>query len=192
MKQLSYSTAEDIEKIPNVDLAIVRFRSNQNYNTATLGNSKYVTEGSGVYVAGYPDPGLAIRRNFEFTSSEVSSRLDDDESDDESDDGQIKRVDLGYAIVYTAVTKTGMSGGPVFDVSGRLIAIHGEGDKDGPAKGKDGFNAGIPIQTFLSEILKSVPDAQRKLGLNLDMSEPGVFPGIVGTRAEESKVPPEK
>jgi len=86
----------------------------------------------------------------------------------------------GYTLVYDAATKTGNSGGPVFDNSGKVIGIHGQGDRDksdprgsetivkrkpiipvkkpafrqketgASAEGKTGFNAAIPINTFYS------------------------------------------
>jgi len=73
------STERDIQKLKGVDLAVVEFTSDRNYRTARLGDSDYTTEGSGVYIAGFPSPGAAIKRRvFQFTCSLVSSRLDKD------------------------------------------------------------------------------------------------------------------
>ncbi|MTJ06556.1 serine protease [Anabaena sp. UHCC 0204] len=183
-QKISISTEQDIQRLPGVDLAIVKFRSEHKFNTATLGNSDHTTEGAGVYVSGFPNPGQAItRRVFQFTSSLVSSRLDGDTVAGEEDTG----VDDGYAISYTATTRAGMSGGPVFDVSGRVVGIHGRGDRDempklaassqgsqesGPQRvpDKTGFNLAIPIQTFLRKL---APSAIYKLGMTFDKSEPG-------------------
>jgi S1-C subfamily serine protease len=60
-------------------------------------------------------------------------------------------------LVHNANTYIGNSGGPIFDSNGRLIAIHGLADASGLLSDsvsstiqKTGFNAAIPINTFLS------------------------------------------
>ncbi len=188
-EKILVSTGNDIQKLQGgVDLAIVKFRSDRQYQVATLGDSNYTTEGAGVYIAGFPNPGAAIKRRvFQFTSSLVSSRLDADgvEGEAESQD-----LEGGYAISYTNVTRAGMSGGPVFDVAGRVVGIHGKGDRDRPlsnesssetgpsntlpAVGNDktGFNLGIPIRSFL----KLMSNTSR-MGIRFDGSEPGALPG---------------
>jgi len=90
-------------------------------------------------------------RNFEFSPGFVTSRLPN-----HSD---------GYTLRYNAVTKGGMSGGPVFDGEGRVVGVHGEGDLDydrvtdrdrkvitGLAITKTGFNSAIPINTFIAKL----------------------------------------
>ncbi|MCD8488467.1 serine protease [Oscillatoria amoena NRMC-F 0135] len=193
----------DIQKLPNLDLAIVRFKSDRAYKTATLGDSDYTTEGAGVYIAGFPNPGEAIqRRVFQFTSSLVSSRLDQEIAvEGEESSGPLPG---GYALVYTNITRAGMSGGPVFDVAGRVVGIHGMGDgeqivgTDPNARPgqeaaraartinlKTGFNLGIPIQSFL----EAMPNARRNLSLNFDRSAPGVLPGggLIALRGGQSQ-----
>ncbi|MBK1989144.1 trypsin-like peptidase domain-containing protein [Sphaerospermopsis aphanizomenoides BCCUSP55] len=183
-QKISISTEKDIQRLPGVDLAVVRFRSEHKFNTATLSDSDYATEGAGIYVSGFPNPGQAIKKRvFQFTSSLVSSRLDGDAVAGEEDTA----VDNGYAISYTATTRAGMSGGPVFDVAGRVVGIHGRGDREeapkrvassasnqesGPQRvpDKTGFNLAIPTQTFLRKL---APNAIYKLGMKLDKSEPG-------------------
>lgn len=61
-------------------------------------------------------------------------------------------------MVYTNVTRAGMSGGPVFNDDGKVVGIHGlaegrevvlpgyQGDR---SVIKAGFNLGIPINTFV-------------------------------------------
>lgn len=89
-------------------------------------------------------------RNFEFSPGFVTSRLNDHPR--------------GYTLRYNALTRGGMSGGPVFDSEGRVIAIHGEGDRDydtvadeqgnpnGRVATKTGFNAAIPINIFITKL----------------------------------------
>jgi serine protease Do len=161
----------NIKIIPNVDLAEITFESPYTFAIGTLGNSEYADEGSPVYVAGFPKPGKAIKRiALQFTGGMVSSRLD--ESDNSSKDRN-----NGYDLSYTNITRVGMSGGPVFDAAGRIVAIHGQGDRNNQAPGeetssgfasdeKTGFNLGIPIQTFL----KLQPQASTIVGARIDKS----------------------
>jgi tetratricopeptide (TPR) repeat protein/V8-like Glu-specific endopeptidase len=128
------------------DLAIVTFDSSDHYPTAVVGDSDQAAMGTDVYVAGYPAVGgrSGIERDFEFTKGSVTSR-------------PVKRAQ-GYTLRYSALTRGGMSGGPVFDANGRVIGIHGQGDTEGSIQSeagdsiaiKSGFNAAIPINTFLS------------------------------------------
>jgi V8-like Glu-specific endopeptidase len=172
-----------IERLKDADLAIVRFKSDRLYAVAPLGNSDFVTEGSGVYISGFPNPGATIRRRvFQFTASLVSSRLD--LAEDIVEGEEIEPIEGGYAIVYTNITRAGMSGGPVFDVAGRVVGIHGLGDGDRIAGTdnstsqtetgsvtnfvKSGFNLGIPIHTFIQQM----PEYQ-KFGIAYQPHAPG-------------------
>ena len=160
-----------VKIIPNVDLAIVSFESSYTFAVGTIGNSEYADEGSPVYVAGFPKPGKAIKRiALQFTGGMVSSRLD------QSDNNPQERNN-GYDLSYTNITRVGMSGGPVLDAAGRIVAIHGQGDRNNqgpgeetsigiPIEEKTGFNLGIPIQTFL----KFHPQAGMSIGAKVDKS----------------------
>ncbi|MTJ13646.1 trypsin-like serine protease [Anabaena sp. UHCC 0187] len=211
-QKISISTDKDIQRLPGVDLAIVKFRSEDKFNTATLGDSDHTNEGSGVYVSGFPNPDLAIRKRvFQFTSSLVSGRLDGDTVVGEEDTA----VDDGYAISYTAVTRAGMSGGPVFDVEGRVVGIHGRGGREldeidenslqiasqggsqetgsqsspvikTSSEIKTGFNLAIPIKTFLKKL---APNSIYKLGMKFDKSEPGTVLAFNNTRGGNPKDP---
>ena len=100
----------------------------------------------------------------------VSSRLD------ESDSNPQERNN-GYDLSYTNITRVGMSGGPVFDAAGRIVAIHGQGDRNNQIPGeetssgiisdeKTGFNLGVPIQSFL----RFQPRANKMMGARVDKS----------------------
>jgi tetratricopeptide (TPR) repeat protein len=67
----------------------------------------------------------------------------------------------GYTVVYDAETLPGMSGGWTFDLNGRLLAVHGQGDLykentqaeevasntvKNEVNSKIGFNRGIPLR----------------------------------------------
>jgi tetratricopeptide (TPR) repeat protein len=136
------------------DLAVVTFNSAESYPVVTLGDSDRAAVGSEIFVFGYPANVLnnkyGSNRNFEFSPGFVTSRLDNHPR--------------GYTLRYNAVTRGGMSGGPVFDPEGRVIGIHGEGDRDydtvadgqgnrtGRVATKTGFNSAIPINLFISKL----------------------------------------
>ncbi len=147
-----------IQKINGVDLAIVKFTSDKNYQVAKMGTAK-TNEGQDVYVSGWPSNGAIgaaaggelIRQ---FTSGSIS--------------GFLPKPLNGYSMIYTNVTRSGMSGCPVLDTAGRLVGIHGMGDKEDArqliesglsqeaaiglaAKIKPGFNYAIPISVFLQK-----------------------------------------
>lgn len=150
------------------DLAIVTFEARENYPVATLGNSDDVKIGADIVVAGFPSifGKEGSSRTYAATPGKIVTMIPDGE--------------LGYTLVYNATTFIGNSGGPVFDNKGQVVAIHGLADSDDDyinrsevttkiyrfpfkkwiteqnetgitRKGqKTGFNAGIPINTFLS------------------------------------------
>jgi serine protease Do len=147
---------QNIVIIPNYDLAIISFQSPNNYQIASLTDSKNIRPLTIVFVAGFPLPGQAIQsQTFNITRGEISTINPGNES--------------GYDLVYTNITRAGMSGGPVLNQDGKLIGIHGraEGTKlaDGTAI-KEGFNLGIPLH----KLLESLPKLSAKLSLNLNLT----------------------
>lgn len=131
-----------------LDLAIVTFTAPEAYAVATFGDSAYATAGSNVYVSGYPlSVDINADREHEFTTGMITSIRKD--------------ASEGYGMRYQALTRRGMSGGPVFNTSGQLIGIHGQGDVIGSVKNetssipeplKTGFNAAIPIDSFVTSL----------------------------------------
>jgi tetratricopeptide (TPR) repeat protein len=117
----------------NLDLATLQFRSNQSYRVAKLGNSQALTAGVEVYVAGFPAATATIREGvLNFTKGEITANAS-------------KANQLGYSIIYNNATLPGMSGGPVLNDRGEVVAIHGQGDRAADGQ-KTGFNLGIPIE----------------------------------------------
>ncbi|MCA1992983.1 MAG: serine protease [Coleofasciculus sp. S288] len=164
--QLDYSK---VKRLPGVDLAVVEFTSDKDYKVAKLANSDTVTPGKSVFISGWPEPGNTGQVVRQFTYNRVSGFLD-------------QPVE-GYQMMYTNVTLPGMSGGPVVDAGGRVVAIHGMGDTADPQKLqmeglspeaatsiarqiKRGFNYAIPINTFLS----LAPQSGLYLGLQVENS----------------------
>ncbi|NMG60912.1 serine protease, partial [Geitlerinema sp. P-1104] len=147
------------------ELALVQFESSRDYPLATLGDSDQAQLASWIYVAGFPAAfdTVGANRDFYLTVGSFSGRK--------------QEVTEGYSMVHTAITRIGMSGGPIFDSDTRVIAIHGRGGMEvggevmietetGPGNRteteqenrtprvlevttKSGFNGGIPIATFM-------------------------------------------
>ena len=150
-------TAIRIQRLPkndrDIDLALIQFQSREQYPVAPMGESERAVVGSTIYVAGYPLPIVSgSERKLEFTAGIISSR--------------VGGASLGYGLRYQAVTRRGMSGGPVFDADGRVVGIHGQGDTVGtvmsPWNGqmeeiKTGLNAAIPIDTFTALLSPTKP-----------------------------------
>jgi S1-C subfamily serine protease len=143
----SYSlVATNIKATSDADLAIVKFQSPANYPIAKLGNVETASEGSVVYVSGFPLATTAITASiYNFTEGKVTANAS-------------RPLTGGYALVYSNNTLPGMSGGPVFNDAGETIAIHGKGDVQESNKAseindniriKTGFNLGIPMNTFM-------------------------------------------
>ncbi|WP_309741904.1 tetratricopeptide repeat-containing serine protease family protein, partial [Chamaesiphon sp. OTE_20_metabat_361] len=135
----------------NIDLAIVKFRSTVKYPTAKLGNSTILKSGMAIYVAGFPDTGKSksvTKPEFVFSTGKVSANSS-------------RKFEQGYSLVYSNETQPGMSGGPVLNSAGELVAIHGRGDRDNNNV-KTGFNLGIPIDLFAT--------VASNLGVNLGTS----------------------
>lgn len=138
------------------DLAVVTFESKTPYPVTKLGNPAKSSEGSTVYVSGFPVATQAITTSiYNFTEGKVTANASRPLAD-------------GYSLVYTNNTLPGMSGGPVFNDSGELIAIHGKGDVQAESQTseinqnvrvKTGFNLGITLST--------VSQQAKALGLTL-------------------------
>ena len=159
-----------IIKLPGVDLAILEFQSNKNYQVATLADYNYQAEFRHVFVSGWPEsrlpfaekerlfsPGLLINQDYElaFIKDPISN---------------------GYELFYNNITELGLSGGPVLDTQGRVIGIHGasEGAKiyneesNSMERVSIGFSYGIPINI----VLKLADKLNMGLNFQLENSPP--------------------
>ncbi|MBO9997833.1 MAG: serine protease [Cyanobacteria bacterium SID2] len=143
---LDYST---VQPLPTVDLALLQFTSDRDYDCATLGN--YPIEGDSPYLFVYGWPtreddgrltaGQAIDREFALALTRDP-------------------VDFGYTLFYTNVTEVGTSGAPILDSEGRVVGVHGRADGreiyredwGGWVRFKLGFSAGIPVETLLQAV----------------------------------------
>ena len=129
--------------VPGVDLAVLTFNSNKTYKLAEWGDSEKAAIGQIVYVAGAPGPSEAIhKRTLVVPEGKIM--------------GVVPDPFEGYALIYNNPKLPGISGGPVLDEAGRVIGIHGQGDRENGEK--TGYKLGIPIQMFLK------PDSQMAKG----------------------------
>ncbi|MFM6910170.1 MAG: serine protease, partial [Dolichospermum sp.] len=115
-----------------VDLAVVKFTSQDNYQVATLAD--YPTKDDEyMFTAGYPRLGEKISP-WRFTLGQIYSKetgffrtIQSDFKNNSSGTSLQAAISLtgGYELVYSSITFGGMSGGPVLDSQGRVIGIHG-------------------------------------------------------------------
>jgi hypothetical protein len=108
---------DSIQASPNVDLAVVTFPSAGEscpYPSLNLGDSDSLKKTDKVYISGYPD------------------RVGDGNLVPQFVRGFISGFEVlgkqGYGISYDASTFGGMSGRPVLDTSGKVVAVHGKTD----------------------------------------------------------------
>ncbi|MEM6401689.1 MAG: tetratricopeptide repeat-containing serine protease family protein [Cyanobacteria bacterium P01_D01_bin.116] len=151
-----------IKRFPQQDLALLTFKpegSSCPYKAIAVGNSDKVNIGDNIYITGFPGNGWG-RQFVEGKVSLIESRTE------------------GYGISYTAITAGGMSGGPVLNSNGEVIAVHGRTElelaqlaeiqgeqlqpqqqsttglssQNGDAVGT--FKWGVPINTYLANATK--------------------------------------
>jgi len=120
---------DSIQTSPNFDLAVVKFKSVGEtcpYLSLNLGNSDSVKIYDKIYISGW----LGGAEGGKLEQQSVI--------------GSVSKLDVrseGYGISYDASTFPGMSGSPVLDINGKVVAVHGLSIK--------GFRWGIPIKTYL-------------------------------------------
>ena len=111
-----------INRQEGVDLAVVRFTSNENYQIAELANYP-VTNNDAVFVAGYPKLSNSTPAQWRFSLGYgwdreqgllqvADSSLSTDDSGLASIQGSLSG---GYEMVYASITYGGMSGGAVLE-----------------------------------------------------------------------------
>lgn len=145
------------------DLAFLTFSSEQNYKTASIGNSELLTVGDYVFAAGFPgnnNTSESVRQNnfneeqiankltgLSFTVGRVSLVLD-------------KSLTAGYQIGSTNEIKKGMSGGPLLNEQGQLIGINGKHAYplwEAPEFYEDGSQTCLPIQELIYKNSWAIP-----------------------------------
>ena len=166
---------------PGVDLAVVSFQSDRDYQVATLADYNAASEEQFVFVYGWPTSTATVpEREASFQKGTLMQK-------------EIAPLFLrrdfsskGYELVYTNMTRKGMSGGPVLDSGGRLIGIHGiaeaythkvvTAEVDGvsivqPQEIFLGYSFGMPIKKFLNH-----PSASMVPSLKVEQSAASEVP----------------
>jgi len=164
-----------------VDLAVVKFQSEQKYDVAILVNYN-PNESDFVFVAGFPKIKGQINSQWLFSGGKALEKQQGLASIRQDSNNNLKIAEVvglndktvkstsslagGYELVYTSITYGGMSGGPVLDSAGRVIGIHGQAEganvliHEGSSLVSNtvqlGYSLGIPASTLmnLSERLK--------------------------------------
>lgn len=139
------------KQIGNLDLAILKFESDEVLSIAKFGDRTRLSSGDPVYVSGYPLPTTAVPKPiWRFLDGRVISNT-------------LNSLPGGYEILYTNQTLPGMSGGAVLTERGGLIGIHGKAETDATMTEQEGIavktgtNQGIPVSYALRELgLKSM------------------------------------
>lgn len=131
-----------IQRLDQVDLAVLTFSSPQSYKTALIGETRSVSSGSPVYVAGFPLPTSAVpSRIWRFLRGNVIANA-------------TVAIPNGYQLLYDNPTLPGMSGGPVLNGQGQLVGIHASAeraDQISERTGKavaTGTNQAVPIDYY--------------------------------------------
>ena len=105
-----------VKRLSDADLAVVRFNEQGgatcSYPSLELGNSDRVNIWDTVHMAGYPERVGAEQLVTQFPSGQVTNI-------------ETPPLPDGYAISYDMRTVGGMSGAPVIDSTGNVIAVHG-------------------------------------------------------------------
>ena len=135
----------EIKTSGGTDLAVVKFTSTQPYQVATLGNYS-VSDRALVFPGGWPAPKIINSQQWQWQLNPGSIRSEEHGSFETQD---LQSFRNGYDLIYSSRTYGGMSGGPVFDSTGRVIGIHGKAEGNTSTKNILGDSLGISIKTFI-------------------------------------------
>jgi tetratricopeptide (TPR) repeat protein len=164
--------AEAVKKVPgDLDLAVIKIRISKFYPIAQFANSAQVKNQDSIYTAGFPSQEsrwkLSEAPRWKFGSGKVAANVRN----------RLKGDGGGYTMLYDSDTLPGMSGGGVFDSQGRVVAIHGLGDKYNEGTDindnanyrvgqKIGINRGIPINLLKLNNIFSFNNDNKKIELS--------------------------
>ena len=97
-------------------MALVTFEPDTercNYPALTIGNSESLRKGSSIFIYGFPSRGGKLIG--QFVNGQVSA---------------LKNLARGYGVSYRTLAVGGMSGSPVMNERGKVVAVHGMSDRE--------------------------------------------------------------
>jgi len=146
-----------IQRIPDVDLALVSFVDARSYRVAVIADPERIERGQQVLVSGFP---YRRQQKLFFSSGTLVASAK-------------ATIDQGYQLLYTNDTDAGMSGGAIVNQQGELVGIHGRGEIDATASAmgrivKTGVNQGVPAGFYLAFISGRVVQGPRQGGETID------------------------
>jgi tetratricopeptide (TPR) repeat protein/S1-C subfamily serine protease len=149
------------------DVAIIKFRSNQQYRIAKLGLDRFRDDNSSfTFVSGFPAREVSKKRYLSFGGvlSGRKQMIKELFAKDSSSLGQ------GYGLIYSNPSFPGMSGGPVLDRQGRLVGINNgvENERELTGDGEYseisfGYSLGVPSSTLLRIAKAELPSLSMDL-----------------------------
>ncbi|QDL10262.1 serine protease [Brasilonema octagenarum UFV-E1] len=143
------STKDSPPYFKNNDLAVLQFRSPKvSYAIASIGSASSLNVGNEVFAAGFPfDFDTNQDQGFVFKTGKVSLILK-------------KALEGGYQIGYTNDLQKGMSGGPLLNRFGEVVAIngmHAEPLWGNPYVYQDGTQPEQPLRERMSKSSWGIP-----------------------------------
>jgi serine protease Do len=139
------------------DLAVLQFKTEAVYQTATLGNSSELKVGEAIFAAGFPhDDNLKTPAQSSDSSSLAGFTLKQ---------GRItiflnKALEEGYQIGYTNDVKKGMSGGALLNSKGEVVGVNGKHAFplwEAPDFYQDGSQPCAPLQDLITRSSLAIP-----------------------------------
>ena len=154
--EIKRSNTLDIERL---DLSIIyldrtSLEANMNFNfIASMLEFGDINTGNNVFVAGYPISNESITKDVRISDGKlqnISNKADKD----------------GYDIGYSSPTYIGMSGGGLFSNDGKLIGIHGRGERiDSKDVNKTGTNFAVSISKLIDFYRTEIMDKDDSINI---------------------------
>lgn len=110
--------ADSLKSDYEYDLALLEFRSNNQYSTAKIGSSVFLEVGEPIFAVGFPysdtkAQSRKIKSGLAIKTGRVAVILN-------------QALVEGYQIAYTNDVKKGMSGGALFNSRGEVVGVNGK------------------------------------------------------------------
>lgn len=112
-----------VPQFGKLDLALVQFTASQSYRVAEIRNSNNLSVGNAVFAAGFPNWHWINSNSIENTREWGLKAF-------KLTTGKVgmlpsQSLENGYQLGYSNDIAEGMSGGPVLDISGKLVGVNG-------------------------------------------------------------------